>query len=125
MSESRKPPTSIRSAGAATSLDTVPVTADPNTTDTDMLDHLIRIVTTCREQLAVVNDGLERYDHTLRMHTQKQPSYKIIRTYLVSFPTSTLSEMQGILGGGVWLVLKPDRSLHSTFRINMTIAMPK
>ena len=39
------------------------VTTDPNTTDNtaDMLDYLIRIVTTCREQLAVVNDGLERY----------------------------------------------------------------
>lgn len=34
-----------------------------NSTDSDMLDYLIRIVTTCTQQLATVNDGLERYKH--------------------------------------------------------------
>ena len=59
MAESHKPITSI---GEARQSPGCTLTTDPNTAD--MLDYLIRIVTTCREQLAVVNDGLERYEHT-------------------------------------------------------------
>ena len=79
MTESDKPSPSTNPSVAVAAVGqlTVPslgVTSDPNSTS-DMIDHLIRITTTCREQLAVVNDGLEGYDHI------KDTTYFTIHTH--------------------------------------------
>lgn len=72
MADSHEPTASMSSSAAQY---TAPPTADPNATG--MLDHLIRIVTTCKEQLAAVNDGLERYDH-IEIHNETTNTISLI-----------------------------------------------